>query len=192
MSCVEQSNPALHLTTSSSLKQALGPQGTSWWHPTNHALSPAPSLTIAIAHLLDIDFVGVTEFYHQSVCMMNTLRGRDANMTRNGCACTDDAGQRSPHARQLGKAVARDDDGHFHITHDVIAHDGLSFGGSIADDPIRRLTRLDAQFHHVALLRFLCDVRAFEWRLDGPKLMCANEIRLAEEMAKRAGREVKR
>ena len=130
---------------------------------TNHALPTPPSLAQAVGVVESVDFLGITEFYEASWCMLaHRLTGR----LRRGCACDERALLNSSH-----------------YTHGLVAEAEARYA-ELAP-AIDRLTRLDAQLYQVGLARFWRDVAAFEYSHDVRILPCQGDQELVRGSAQR-------
>jgi len=52
----------------------------------NHALLPPPNLTLAIKNVNDADFIGLMDFYHNSICV---LQLQQTGHLPDGCGCDE-------------------------------------------------------------------------------------------------------
>lgn len=117
----------------------------------NHALQIPPNLTRAIENTYDATFVGITEFYHESICM---LQFRRTGALGDGCRC--DANENAAAIHQWN-------------THGVPKHSS-DFVGDIKS-MVDNFTTLDAVLYRVALDRFVNDIAIAE-RIAGRRFLC--------------------
>jgi hypothetical protein len=113
MSCVSQKNPT-----------------------ANHALSEAPKLDLALNNLYKANWIGITEFYHESMCLLSLRR---QHLMPEGCECNNT------------KTVQ-----HVHIDHDV-KKSNLTYSPTILRQA-NKLIRLDQILYSVAVERFIKDL----------------------------------
>jgi hypothetical protein len=102
----------------------------------NHALSKPPQLYIAIQNLFKADWIGITDFYHESICLLFLRRRR---LMPEGCECNDT------------KVIE-----HVHVDHGV-KKTNMNYTGEIllkANDMIR----LDLILYSLAVERFINDL----------------------------------
>lgn len=112
----------------------------------NHALTPPPNLTEAISNVAsDAAFVGLTDFFHESICMIK-LRRSGSLPTECGC----DAVAAAQRNRTL----------EIHFTHFVPPH--LSVFPDNINIMIDKLTKVDRVIFIAALQRFLEDITVAE------------------------------
>ena len=122
----------------------------------NHALSVPPELTVAIENVAkDATFIGVTDFFHESICLLQLRR---EGSLPPGCGC--DAAAEA--ARNKKKEV--------HITHDVPPHNSDQFPKDIRI-MLDSLTQLDRQLFVAGLKRFMEDMDVAE-RVVNRKFWC--------------------
>jgi hypothetical protein len=107
----------------------------------NHALPAPPCLSLAIANLHDAGFIGLTDFYHESICMLQLRRTRKLP---EGCGCDD-----SKNAT------------HQHTDHGVPRHSEHNLSPHVLV-MVDELTRLDKVLFVAALERFLHDIAVAE------------------------------
>ena len=106
----------------------------------NHALEDPPDLARALRNNEAADFLGIADLYVASMCM---LLYRLSGTLVSGCTCSEASAP-----------------GFSHITHGVPRHseDLPSQAARSAD----LLSKMDRPLFINGLLRFLCDVKAFE------------------------------
>jgi len=118
----------------------------------NHALAVDPNITHAIENLHDATLIGVSNFYHESICM---LRLRQKGTLPDACHCNATESTGSEHvavAHGVPKHSADD------LPPDMIAM-------------IDSLTKLDRVLFVEAMQRFLRDVQRAEMAT-GRRFMC--------------------
>jgi len=102
----------------------------------NHALSKPPQLHIAIHNLYKADFIGMTDFYHESICLLFLRRRR---LMPKGCECNTSKGIE-----------------HVHFDHNV-KKSNLNFTNDILSKA-NEMTRLDLILYSLAVERFISDL----------------------------------
>ena len=154
MSCVTKSNP-------------------------NHALNPPPDLESALENLRVVDFLGLTDFYTESVCMIVYRR---KGIIGPGCECQDPSeiienGNNSSivvrEETKRGEQSNRMTNSSFQhawITHNVPPHSVDDLTPEM-DEIIYSITKRDQVFFLAGLERFVRDVKEVE-EVSGKKIMC--------------------
>ena len=107
----------------------------------NHALPAPPCLSLAIANLHDAGFIGLTDFYDESICMLQLRRTR---RLPEGCGCGD------------SKNTTHQD-----FTHGVPRHSEDNLSPHVLE-MVDNLARLDKDLFVAALERFLDDIAVAE------------------------------
>jgi len=128
-------------------------------HP-DHAHQDDDDIDEAIRNVRKATFIGLTDFYHESICM---LQFRSTKILPLTCQCTDLG----------GNATENQSDGHVHYTH---SQDGVPKHSvhNLPMDVLKledRLTNWDQRLFLFALDRFLRDIRIAE-KVAGHKFFC--------------------
>jgi len=134
----------------------------------NHALTYPPDLNKAINNLHDADFIGISDFYHESICLLVFRRTRMLPAT-----CTCDSV--TTHTVEI------------HETHGVPTTWSSSPVASM--DALRRLvnyTVLDAQLFSAAMHRFRVDIAMAE-RISGKGILCDKHVANADALQRLYG-----
>jgi len=119
----------------------------------NHALKDPPDLARALRNNQAAHLLGITDLYDASACMMFY---RLTGLLTEGCACSDSA----PVAWTK-------------VTHGVPSHsDEMTYRAQRTAD---MLSKLDGPLYKNGLLRFLCDIRAFEAHLN-QQVLCPTKL----------------
>ena len=105
--------------------------------------------TEALNNLDDADFVGLTDFYHESICMLHFRREKEL---RPGCNCKEDSTSN-----------------HEHVTHGVPEKKNKPTAQMV--EIIDSLTVLDAILFQKALTRFFRDLSKVE-KEAGASVLC--------------------
>ena len=108
----------------------------------NHALPAPPCISLAITNLHDAGFIGITNFYHESICM---LRLRQTRRLPEGCGCGE------------SKNITT----HQQVTHGVPKHSEYNLSPHVLE-MVDNFTRLDKVLFVAALERFLDDIAVAE------------------------------
>jgi len=122
---------------------------------TSHYYQGEPNLTLALKSLDSLFFVGVTDLYHESVCMFFAKTHADQPLPHH-CNCAD------PDAWNAWTGS--------HSVHSVPAHSN----SDLSEEDLRmigELSRLDTQLYEHALARFREEAAEVE-RRTGTKLLC--------------------
>ena len=125
------------------------------WAPkpkANHALDPPPDYDEAVVNLYDADFVGLTDFYHESICMIRYRRERELPA---GCTCEDNL-----------ETIT-----HAHITHGVPQEQDTSRMPKHVQQKVDALVKIDTKLFLVALDRFIYDLEEVE-QSSNAKILC--------------------
>ena len=131
--------------------------------------------------MMDADFIGLADFYHESLCMLKLRRSATATLPR-GCCCDDTAAPtapRCPPAHGVPKCPTAE---HAHEAHGVptIFSNATTKPETLA--LIDGFTRRDARLFVAALARFRRDIAAAE-RVAGCRILCDAAAGRADELA---------
>jgi hypothetical protein len=134
-----------------------GDHTANGWTEANHALRPPPDLNLSIANMRDADFVGISDFYHESVCV---LKLRRTKVLPDGCSCEDTSPREVHEHHRHGVPIHKEA-----YTRDVLAK-------------VKQLTLLDKPLFVAALVRFMADVEIAE-AVSHTQILC-NRTRAAQ------------
>ena len=131
----------------------------------NHAMLPPPNLTLAIENVCEVNFLGIADFYHESICI---LKLRREQTLPPGCVCGDDI------SRSL----------HVHKTHNLpsLSPEERTLSPEL-NSMIDRLISLDAPLFVAGLDRFLSDIKTAE-SVAKVQIMCPNNNKKASDLLK--------
>ena len=148
----------------------------------NHVRPDDPTgVDLALTNMADADFIGLADFYHQSLCMLKLRRSATATLPR-GCCCDDTAAPtapRCPPAHGVSKCPTA---GHAHEAHGVPTNFSNATTKPETLALIDGFTRRDARLFVAALARFRRDIAAAE-RVAGCRILCDAAAVKADELA---------
>jgi hypothetical protein len=126
-------------------------------NPTaNHALPSQTNLERAIQNLHDADFLGLTDFYHESICM---LRFRRSRKLPSECMCSN---------------ITNGQAQHVHETHGVPENYSQGTISQHVQQMVDALTSLDRTLFGIALDRFATDIEEVEG-MAGNTILCERQ-----------------
>ena len=125
-----------------------------------------PSIDKALTLYLETEWVGITDFYDESLCLLLSRLKTEAAAVRfsESCRCSEDA------KPVLGKTEP--------VTHGSVSSTDVHVYPELAVK-MDRLTAIDKALFSVALRGFLSEIRSLEVRV-GHRVLCPHVLKSAE------------